>query len=144
MANNCDTGRSGCPVASALDLVGDRWTLLVIRDLMLFGRHEFRQILQSEEGIASNILSDRLKKLIAAELVAATSHPTNKTKKLNYLTPKGKSLIPIVIEMILWGDDHGLHSQAPKESIRFIREHREAFVQKIMQDLDAWEKIHLP
>ena len=84
--------RSGCPIASVLDLIGDRWTLLVIRDLMFSARHEFGQLLDAAEGIATNILSDRLKRLTQAKLVDSLPHPTHGAKKLYYFDRSRQNL----------------------------------------------------
>ncbi len=95
--------RSPCPLACSLDLIGDRWTLLVIRDMMFFEKQRFEEFLESPEGISSNILTDRLKSLEEAGLVE--KHPySNHSRRMNYrLTEKGKSLRPVLKTMIAWG-----------------------------------------
>lgn len=94
--------KSGCPIAHALDVVGDRWTLLVLREVMVRQRHEFGEFLKMEEGIATNILTDRLKRLVEYGVLQFIVHPENKKKKLYYLTEKGIALIPAIMELTLW------------------------------------------
>ncbi len=93
--------RSDCPVSYALDFFGDKWTFLVIRDL-LEGKKFYKDFLGSKEGIATNILSDRLKKLEVNGIVESKVYEKLKTMKQYSLTPKGKDLIPIVVEMMAW------------------------------------------
>jgi len=101
-----DKRRSGCPVSIALETLGDRWSLLIIRDLMVRGFHTFKEFLESGEGIASNILSDRLRTLQAAGIVTADPDPSD-ARKLNYwLTEKGIDLAPVMLELLLWSARH--------------------------------------
>ena len=97
--------RSDCPVSYALDFFGDKWSLLVIRDL-LEGKRFYKEFAGSKEGIATNILSDRLKKLEANGIIESRVYEKLRTQKEYSLTEKGKDLIPIVIEFILWSDKH--------------------------------------
>lgn len=98
--------RSGCPVSISLDRFGDRWSLLIIRDLMIRGYRTFKEFQQSGEGIATNILSDRLRNLEAAGIITATAEKSD-GRKVNYrLTKKGIDLAPIVFELLLWAARH--------------------------------------
>ena len=98
--------RSGCPVSIALETFGDRWSLLIIRDLMVRGFHTFKDFLESGEGIATNILSDRLKKLEAAGIIQAEAEESD-ARRLNYwLTEKGIDLAPVVLDLLLWSARH--------------------------------------
>jgi DNA-binding HxlR family transcriptional regulator len=103
--------RSVCPVACALDIFGDRWTLLVIRDLAL-GRSHFKEFSASPEGIATNILADRLKKLRERGLVEAVASPLQKGREAYRLTERGRTLIPIVEAIARWGLEHIPGSEA--------------------------------
>ncbi|NEQ53909.1 MAG: helix-turn-helix transcriptional regulator [Leptolyngbya sp. SIO3F4] len=94
--------RSDCPVSYSLDFFGDKWTLLIIRDLVFDCKRFYKDFQQSKEGIATNILSDRLKKLEANGVIQSRVFPELKTKKEYTLTEKGKDLIPVLVEMILW------------------------------------------
>lgn len=98
--------RSTCPISTALELVGDRWTLLVIRDLMFAGKRHFREFLQSEEGISSNILADRLASLVSNGLVTRRDDPTHAQKAIYSLTRKGLDLLPVVVAMSQWTQKH--------------------------------------
>lgn len=98
--------RSPCPVACSLDLIGDRWTLLIIRDMMFLGKHRFEEFLESSEGISTNILTSRLKFLEEMGLVEKQPYG-NHPRRMNYqLTERGKSLRPVLKTMIAWGLKH--------------------------------------
>ncbi|MEO1054384.1 MAG: helix-turn-helix domain-containing protein [Bacteroidota bacterium] len=97
--------RSDCPVSYALDFFGDKWTFLIIRDLVE-GKKFYKDFINSKEGIATNILSDRLKKLEQNGIIVSKVYEQLKTKKEYSLTEKGKDLIPVLIEMIVWSDKH--------------------------------------
>ena len=98
-----DKTRSDCPISCSLDVFGDRWSLLIIRDIMLRGKLSYGEFLQSEEKIATNILVSRLKVLEAENILAKRVSPTNKSKFIYSLTRKGIDLLPIVIEIMDWG-----------------------------------------
>lgn len=98
--------RSGCPLNASVEMLGDRWSLLILRDMMLRGFCSFKEFLTSYEGIATNILSDRLKKLIAHGIITTQEDPSD-GRKLNYvLTAKGIDLAPVLTEMVLWAARH--------------------------------------
>jgi DNA-binding HxlR family transcriptional regulator len=98
--------RSSCPIACSLDLIGDRWTLLVIRDMMFFGKQRFEEFLESPEGISTNILANRLKTLEEMGLVEKQPY-SNHSRRMNYyLTEKGKSLRPVLKVVTAWGLKH--------------------------------------
>ncbi|HXR88961.1 MAG TPA: helix-turn-helix domain-containing protein [Steroidobacteraceae bacterium] len=99
--------RSGCPINLTLETIGDRWSLLVIRDLMFGNRRHFRELLtQSEEGIASNILADRLKRLLEAGLLTRAEDPDHKQKATYSLTERAIQLVPLLAHMGAWGRRH--------------------------------------
>jgi DNA-binding HxlR family transcriptional regulator len=99
--------RSGCPINLTLETLGDRWSLIVIRDVMFGNRRHFRVLLnESEEGIASNILADRLKRLVAAGLLSKADDPTHKQKAIYSLTEKAIQLVPLFAHMGAWGRRH--------------------------------------
>jgi DNA-binding HxlR family transcriptional regulator len=98
--------RSGCPVSISLDMLGDRWSLLIIRDLMVRGFRTFKQFEESGEGIATNILADRLKKLETAGIITDEEEQMD-GRKVNYrLTEKGIDLAPVLLEILIWGARH--------------------------------------
>jgi DNA-binding HxlR family transcriptional regulator len=94
-----------CPVACTLDVVGDKWSLLVIRDLMC-GRSQFREFMESPEGIASNILSDRLERLVETKLVETVPSPSRADRHAYRLTDRGRSLAPVLEAVKAWGLAH--------------------------------------
>lgn len=95
--------RSGCPVSMSLEQFGDRWSLLIIRDMMVRGYHTFKQFQESGEGISSNVLSDRLRTLEAAGILLTEPDETD-ARRLNYrLTQKGIDLAPVMLELLIWG-----------------------------------------
>jgi DNA-binding HxlR family transcriptional regulator len=99
-----DEQRSGCPINLTLEVVGDKWSLLVIRDLMFGNRRHFRELLiKSEEGISSNILADRLKRLLDQGIVAWTDDPSHRQKGIYSLTEQGIELLPVLAQMSGWG-----------------------------------------
>ncbi|HKS51297.1 MAG TPA: helix-turn-helix domain-containing protein [Pseudonocardiaceae bacterium] len=102
---NRSGARSPCPVAGALDLVGDRWTLLVLRDLLI-GKSRYGQFLASPEGISTNLLADRLQRLEAAGLVTAVPYSEHPVRMDYRLTPAGRALGPVVDALAAWGLAH--------------------------------------
>lgn len=100
--NEDSATRSGCPVSLGLDIFGDRWTLLIVRDLMFGGKRSFREMLGSEEHISSNILADRLKMLLAQGIIHATGDPTHAQKVIYRLTEKGVALYPVLMAISDW------------------------------------------
>lgn len=98
------TYRSGCPINLSLEVFGDRWSLIILRDMMFGGRRHFRELLtRSEEGISSNILADRLKSLQEAGMITKADDPTHKQKAVYSLTEKAIALVPIFAHLGAWG-----------------------------------------
>jgi DNA-binding HxlR family transcriptional regulator len=95
--------RSYCPINLSLEIFGDSWTLLVLRDIVFGGKRHFRELLQSQEGIASNILADRLATLLAHGVVTKRDDPTHKQKAIYSLTEKGIALVPVLAQIGIWG-----------------------------------------
>ena len=98
--------RSGCPVSMSLETFGDRWSLLIIRDLMVRGFRSFQQFQNSGEGIATNILADRLRKLEAAGIITAEIEEADRRRLSYQLTEKGIDLAPVLLELLIWGARH--------------------------------------
>lgn len=99
--------RSGCPINLTLEVLGDRWSLIVIRDVMFGNRRHFRELLgRSEEGIASNILADRLKRLVEVGLLSRRDDPSHKQKAIYSLTEAAIQLVPLLVAMGAWGRRH--------------------------------------
>ena len=101
-----DTHRSHCPVNLTLEVFGDKWSLIIIRDIMFEGKRHFRELLQSEEKIASNILTDRLNLLERENILSKTPDPEHKQKFIYHLTEKGIDLLPLMVEIGAWSFKH--------------------------------------
>ena len=101
-----DLKRSTCPITNTLDLIGDRWTLLIVRDMLLHNKHRYGEFLASDEGIPTNILADRLKRLEENGLIEKIPYQHNPVRYEYYLTDKGQDLEPLVREMVRWGLNH--------------------------------------
>lgn len=116
--------RSGCPVSVSLEVLGDRWSLLVVRDLMVRGYTTFRQFQESGEGIATNILADRLRRLGEAGIITSEVEKTD-GRRVNYrLTEKGIDLAPVLLDLLLWGAKHE-KTGAPCEVMAEMAKNRE-------------------
>ena len=98
--------RSSCMIASVLDLIGDKWSLLIIRDLLLHKKKTYKEMVASDEGIATNLLSSRLKMLESLNVISKRKLPGNKKENIYLLTAKGIDLAPIILEVVLWSDKY--------------------------------------
>jgi DNA-binding HxlR family transcriptional regulator len=98
--------RSECPLNASVEMLGDRWSLLIIRDMMLRGFRTYKEFLECYEGIATNILADRLRKLVAYGIIDTRIDPSDGRKVIYRLTPKGIDLAPVLTEMALWAAAH--------------------------------------
>ena len=98
-----DDHRSGCPINLSLEVFGDKWSLLIIRDMIFGGKRHFRELLRSQEGISSNILADRLKMLVDEGMLTKTDDPTHKQKAIYSLTEMTIALVPIMAHLGAWG-----------------------------------------
>lgn len=127
--------RSDCPVSYALDFFGDKWTFLIVRDLAFEGKKFYSDFRNSKEGIATNILSDRLKKLEQNGIIESKVYEKLKTKKEYSLTPKGKDLIPVLVEMIVWSDKYQDDLAVTSAFITKAKLQREELVASLMSRL---------
>ena len=132
--------RSACPISLALEIFGDTWSLLVVRDLMFKGKKTFRELFEGGEGIATNVLSDRLARLEAHGLLERARDPGDARRQIYRLTPKGMDLAPVLVEMVLWSAAH-LDTDAPPRTVEAMRSDREAFLDEIRA---AWRTTTLP
>lgn len=119
--------RSGCPISIALETLGDAWSLLIVRDLMFKDRQTYNDFLQAEEGIASNILSDRLRKLESAGIVDKQRDPSDGRRFIYRLSAKGIELAPVLVELVIWSARHE-STDAPAAMVRAMRADRDAFI----------------
>lgn len=99
--------RSNCPISYCLDFVGDKWTLLIIRDILLNKKKHFKELIGSEEGIATNLLSSRLKMLVHNGFITSEVDPAKRNMKVYRITQKGKDLYPILVDMMVWSSKYG-------------------------------------
>jgi DNA-binding HxlR family transcriptional regulator len=111
-----DAPRSLCPISLALDIFGDAWTLLIVRDLMFKGMNTFNAFLNAGEGIATNVLADRLARLEACGLIDKTRDPDDARRYVYRLTSKGADLAPVLVHIVLWSARH-TDTDAPVEQV---------------------------
>jgi len=129
-----DKKRSDCPISCSLDVIGDKWSLLIIRDVMLRGKLSYSEFLNSEEGIASNILVNRLTILEEEEILVREVAPANKSKYIYSLTQKGADLMPIIIELMDWGAKY--NKNCPRKELgQKIRRDKAAVVRELSEIL---------
>jgi DNA-binding HxlR family transcriptional regulator len=134
--------RSGCPVSISLEIFGDRWSLLIIRDLMVRGFRTFTEFEQSGEGIATNILAERLQKLEAAGIITAKVEQTD-GRRVNYrLTEKGIDLAPVLLELLIWGARHE-ETGAPCAVIVKMEKNREEVLAEVRRRWREWDRTPL-
>jgi len=126
--------RSGCPISTALDVLGDAWSLLIVRDLMFKGYRSFNEFLNAGEGIASNILAERLARLESAGILTKSRDPGDARRYLYRLTEKGIDLAPTLVEVVLWAARHE-QTDAPESTLHAMREDRERFLAAVR---DSW------
>ena len=127
--------RSTCPISFALEIFGDRWTLLVLRDLLLRGRRRYRELLRSEEGIATNVLADRLKRLERRGLIRKLRDEADGRQFVYAGTPLAVSLVPMLIEMIVWGARSGAGSDVDPAFIARFETDREGLIAEIQAEV---------
>jgi DNA-binding HxlR family transcriptional regulator len=127
--------RSDCPIAGALDILGDRWSLVIVRDIVFRGFREYGQFLEAGEGISTNILAERLERLTCAGILVRAEHPTNGKKYVYRMSEKGIALVPTLIELVLWGAKYVPDNAAPAAVVHQMRTAREKIVQQLSDSL---------
>lgn len=125
--------RSECPLNASVEMLGDRWSLLIIRDMMLRRFRTYKEFLECYEGIATNILSDRLRKLVAYEIITSEQDPSDGRKRIYSLTAKGIDLAPVLTEMVLWAAAH--EETGNQTLVRQMRADKAKFLAAIRQRL---------
>jgi DNA-binding HxlR family transcriptional regulator len=132
--------RSGCPLNASVEILGDRWSLLIIRDMMLRGFRSYKEFLESYEGIATNILADRLQKLMAHGIISSQPDSLDGRKLIYSLTAKGIDLAPVLTEMVLWAAAHeetenpGLVRQIKMDKNQFLAAARRRWTESARND----------
>jgi DNA-binding HxlR family transcriptional regulator len=136
MPRNSKHCRSNCPINFVLETFGDKWTLLIIRDLMFKGKSTFGEFLLSEEKISTNILADRLSRLEAHEIVEKSVAPDKRSKLIYTLTPKGKDLLPIMLEITAWSAKHDSATNTPKSFLGKFASSKQEMIAMMMNELE--------
>jgi DNA-binding HxlR family transcriptional regulator len=130
--------RSGCPINLTLEVLGDRWSLIVIRDIIFGDRRRYRELLtRSEEGIASNVLADRLKRLLAAGLLTKADDPRHRQSAIYSLTEPAIQLVPLLAQMGAWGRRHTPASEALSIRAQLLEEGGPDMWEELMAELRA-------
>lgn len=129
--------RSDCPLAFALDLIGDRWSLLVLRDVMLANKQYYDEFAGSPEGISTNILADRLKRLECQGLLSKQRDAANRRRFIYRPTEKALDLLPVIAEMVLWSAKYDAGTGAPPEVVARLRSDRAGFIAKVRRQFEG-------
>lgn len=131
--------RSGCPLSIALEIFGDRWTLLILRDLMFKQYSTYKEFLESGEGIATNVLADRIRMLQEQGIIVG-ERSTSDARIICYRpTKKGLDLLPVMVEMIIWADQYE-ETAAPARIMRRLKEDRTGFIDEVRKRFTEAEK----
>ena len=128
--------RSDCPVSNSLDIWGDKWSLLIIRDLMFAKQCTYGDFLKAEERIATNILASRLLSLEENKLIEKLDHPESRAKVLYRLTKKGIDLLPVMIEINLWAEKYFPIPADRKAMLKEVKKDKAAFIKSITKELE--------
>jgi DNA-binding HxlR family transcriptional regulator len=123
--------RSECPLNASVEILGDRWSLLIIRDMMLRGFRSYKEFLESYEGIATNVLADRLRKLVAHGIITTERDRSDGRKLIYLLTAKGIDLAPVLTEMVLWAAGH--EDTGNQALVRLMQKDKEKFLAEVRQ-----------
>jgi DNA-binding HxlR family transcriptional regulator len=127
--------RSHCPINYTLEHFGDKWSFLIIRDLMFKGKRHYNEFLEAGEKVSTSVLGDRLKKLEEVGIISRGEDTVKKSRIRYSLTRKGIDLLPILIELIVWGGFNDELTEAPKEFLEQATQNREALIQEIRENL---------
>jgi DNA-binding HxlR family transcriptional regulator len=131
--------RSACPLNASVEMLGDRWSLLILRDMMLRGFRSFKEFMECYEGIATNILADRLRKLVSYRIITAELDPSDGRKSIYRLTRKGIDLAPVLTEMVLWAAAH--EETGNQALVQLMRADKEKF---LAEARERWEQAQQP
>lgn len=128
--------RSECPISCTLDVFGDKWSFLIIRDLLFAKECTYGDFLKSAEGIATNILASRLVMLEENQIIEKLEHPTSKAKVLYKLTRKGIDLLPVLIEMHLWFEKYATIPEDKREMLEIVKKDKAGFIENLTRMLE--------
>lgn len=129
--------RSDCPISNVLDLVGDKWSLLIIRDLIFFGKHSYSELKNSDERMATNILSSRLERLEKDGLITKQTDINDKRKKVYALTQTGKAMLPIMLEMIIWSSKYAPDTNIPEQLVKRAKNDRKNLINDLLERIEG-------
>jgi DNA-binding HxlR family transcriptional regulator len=127
--------RSRCPINLTVELLGDRWSLVILRDIILFGKRHFRELLESNEGISSNILSDRLRMLVDEGMLTRAPDPGHKQRIIYSLTEKSIALTPVLAQIAIWGTNYLPVGEGPARLVRKLEAGGPKLLEQMMADL---------
>ena len=127
--------RSHCPINFTLEHFGDKWSFLIIRDLMFKGKRHYNEFLEAGENVSTSVLGDRLKKLEAHGIISKEKDSVKKSRIRYSLTKKGIDLLPILIEMIIWGGEKDRLTESPEEFMDQAAQDKEALINRIREKL---------
>lgn len=127
--------RSNCPISSSLDVWGDKWSLLIVRDLMFKKQSTYGDFLKSDEKIATNILASRLLMLEENGIISKQDHPDSKAKVLYKLTEKGINLLPLLIEINLWAEKYSEIPESQKMILNDVKKDKVGFIEEKIEEL---------
>lgn len=144
MTKRKDIDWSGCPIRYAVGIFGDKWSLLIIRDLMFKDRRYYSEFLKAGEGISTNILADRLEKLENAQVIARTRDPKNGSKLVYFLTDKGLALMPSMLAMMAWSREYDSETEVPAEFAKALKEDRAGLEKNLRQQIEDQMRRVLP
>jgi len=133
--------RSGCPLNASVEMLGDRWSLLIIRDMMLLGARTFKEFLGGYEGIATNVLADRLRKLEEYGILRVERDAKDRRKQIYRLTKKGIDLAPVLTEMVLWAAGHEETENAAL--VAEMKKDKKGFLKAIQERWAERQKIEI-
>lgn len=135
MARKTYDAWAGCPLRFSAAALGDRWTFLILRDIMFKGYRRYRDFLHGEEGIATNVLANRLVDLEQHGIVEKKPDPKHSARSLYVLTAKGRDLVPVMLELILWAERHDAKTEVPKPFADKARADPRAFADQLVDDI---------
>lgn len=133
--DNSNSCRSHCPINFVLETFGDKWTLLIVRDLMFKGKCTYGSFMESDEGISTNILADRLQRLERHGIVQKSVASDNKSKLIYRLTKKGTDLLPIMLEITAWSAKHDTATNTPGSFLEGFENDRESIIAAVLRRL---------
>jgi DNA-binding HxlR family transcriptional regulator len=133
--------KSRCPINFTLETIGDSWSMLIVRDIVYFGKSTYNEFLNSEEGISSNILASRLAHLEQKNVLVKKPHETDKRKEVYCLTEKGLNLIPVLLEMASWGFMHDSETNAPQSWFDTVNANKEKMIGLIRETVQSGGSI---